>query len=74
MCAAGKSSPKGGRFARCAWQRPGSAGGHPALLFSGGGSMISAWWLVPAVLAGAFIGVMIIALCAAGANRGDKDE
>ena len=36
--------------------------------------MISAWWLVPAVFAGVIIGIMTIAICSAGANRGDKDE
>ena len=27
--------------------------------------MISAWWLIPAVMAGAVLGVFIIALCSA---------
>jgi hypothetical protein len=37
--------------------------------------MISAWWLIPAVLAGAFIGAMLMGLCAASHNgQGGCDE
>jgi hypothetical protein len=35
--------------------------------------MISAYWLIPAVIAGAVIGVLIVALCAASGNGQDGD-
>ena len=32
---------------------------------------IAAWWLIPAFIVGALLGIMFLALCAAGSNRGD---
>ena len=49
----------------------------PALLLFGGGFMISVWWLVPAVMIGAFVGIALIAICSANwtdEERNDQDE
>ena len=35
--------------------------------------MIPWWWMIPAVFAGAIMGVIIVALCIAGSDRGDDD-
>lgn len=35
--------------------------------------MISVWWLIPAIMAGVFIGFFFAALCHAGGNRGDSE-
>ena len=36
--------------------------------------MISVWWLVPAVMIGAFVGIALLAICSANndAPRGEK--
>ena len=34
--------------------------------------MISVWWLIPAVMAGAFAGIMIVAICTAS-KKGDDE-
>lgn len=39
--------------------------------------MIPAWWLIPAVMLGAFIGITLIAICSANRTdeeRNDQDE
>lgn len=37
--------------------------------------MISAWWLIPAFVAGACIGLLFLALCAASRNgQGGEDK
>ena len=39
--------------------------------------MIPAWWLIPAVMLGAFIGITLLAICSANwtdEERNDQDE
>ena len=35
--------------------------------------MIPWWWMIPAIIVGAIMGVMFVALCIAGSDRGDDD-
>ena len=75
--AAGRSFRKGCRSARCVRKESGMdllngrAGGNPALRIFGGGCMISAWWLIPAVMIGAFIGIALLAICSANSPKRD---
>ena len=34
--------------------------------------MISAWWLIPAMMAGALVGIMMLATCSASRRDDDK--
>lgn len=36
--------------------------------------MIPAWWLIPAVMMGAFIGITLTALCSAGRIDDERNE
>jgi hypothetical protein len=36
--------------------------------------MISAWWLIPALFAGAFLGALFLGLCAASRNGQGGDD
>ena len=36
--------------------------------------MIPAWWLIPALMLGAFIGITLVALCSAGRTDNEREQ
>ena len=67
------SSRKVIKYVYCAKRKQNRGTGKPVPLLFGGVKMISAWYLIPAVLFGAFVGVTLFAICAANSGRDDND-
>ena len=68
------SSRKVIKFVCYAREKQNRGTGKPVPRLYGGVKMISAWYLIPAVLFGVLVGITFIALCSAGRTNDERDD